>query len=682
MSYISKDFKNASRKAILSLVFFAICYLLIVLLTLGIAAAAVFGAYLLVVSFPRFITLALGVGILGFAVIIVLFLFKFLGKNTKQDLSHLHEIKGGDNPLLFAMLDELVKNINTKFPKRVFLSYDVNASVFFNSSFWSMFFPVKKNLQIGLGLINTVTEAELKAILAHEFGHFSQKEMKIGSYVYNVNQVIHNLLFENDSFDDTVERWAGISSYFSIFVIPAVKVISAVKWLLVKLYTVVNKTHLALSREMEFHADAIAAETTSPNSLKTGLLRLELSETALSSGLSIYNIEKYEAKRSENIYPEQTYVMQFLAKQRGVEILNDLPLVSLSVYNSLNNTKLVIKDQWASHPSIEDRINSLDALKINHSHEDKFAPAKLLLGDHVQLEKHFTEELFSHYPNKTEVMNFEDFKGVFVKEYNKSSLPSTFNGYYDNKAPLVFDIPTSLKQLDISIESLFNDDMVAKVIEQTTLENDINTLEHIANKNISTKTFDYDGKKYNRKEAKKLIGTLRTAQDKLKEQILVNDVAIFEFFLQREADSDREESLKRLYSNYFEFESKTNNRLELYFKASNALQFINERTQHNEIKVKLMEFEPIEKALKAELSDLYSKEYLKVELTKEAQKKVDIYLAEKLAYFGKKDYFHGNLEILFTSLEAFISLLNAGHAILKNEIVNYQASLIGKKETA
>ena len=73
---------------------------------------------------------------------------------------------------------------------------------------------------------HTVTEAELKAILAHEFGHFSQKEMKIGSYVYNVNQVIHNLLFENDSFDDTVERWAGISSYFSIFVIPAVKVIS------------------------------------------------------------------------------------------------------------------------------------------------------------------------------------------------------------------------------------------------------------------------------------------------------------------------------------------------------------------------------------------------------------------------------------------------------------------------
>jgi Zn-dependent protease with chaperone function len=59
-----------------------------------------------------------------------------------------------------------------------------------------MFLPIKKNLQIGIGLMNSLTQDELKAVLAHEFGHFSQKSMKIGSYVYYANQVIHNLYFK------------------------------------------------------------------------------------------------------------------------------------------------------------------------------------------------------------------------------------------------------------------------------------------------------------------------------------------------------------------------------------------------------------------------------------------------------------------------------------------------------
>jgi hypothetical protein len=64
---------------------------------------------------------------------------------------------------------------------------DVNASVFYDSSFWSIIFPIRKNLQIRLGLVNKIIEQELKAILAHEFGCFSQRSTKVGSFVYDVN---------------------------------------------------------------------------------------------------------------------------------------------------------------------------------------------------------------------------------------------------------------------------------------------------------------------------------------------------------------------------------------------------------------------------------------------------------------------------------------------------------------
>ena len=121
------------------------------------------------------------------------------------------EIKREKEPELFALIDDVVNEVQTQHPKKVFLSSDVNAFVNYNSSFWSMFFPVKKNLTIGLGLINTTTVSELKAILAHEFGHFSQKTMKVGSFVNQANKIIYDMLYNNKSIDKIGEGYIEIT---------------------------------------------------------------------------------------------------------------------------------------------------------------------------------------------------------------------------------------------------------------------------------------------------------------------------------------------------------------------------------------------------------------------------------------------------------------------------------------
>ena len=77
----------------------------------------------------------------------------------------------------------------------------------------------------------------------------------MGSYVYNVNQVIHNMLYENDGYNNIVSRWAEASGYFALFAILAIKIVRAIQWILQKLYGLVNKSYMALSREMEFQAD-------------------------------------------------------------------------------------------------------------------------------------------------------------------------------------------------------------------------------------------------------------------------------------------------------------------------------------------------------------------------------------------------------------------------------------------
>ncbi len=125
-------------------------------------------------------TLVLAAGLVVLGVMIVYFLIKFMFKTHKTDLSDLTLITRAQHPDLFAFIDGIVKEVGTPFPNKIYISPQVNASVFYDSSFWSMFFPIKKNLHIGMGLVNTITEEEFKAILAHEFGHFSQKSMKVG----------------------------------------------------------------------------------------------------------------------------------------------------------------------------------------------------------------------------------------------------------------------------------------------------------------------------------------------------------------------------------------------------------------------------------------------------------------------------------------------------------------------
>ena len=60
-------------------------------------------------------------------------------------------------------------------------------------------FPSKKNLEIGLPLVNALTLSELKAVLAHEFGHFAQGTgMRITYVIRGVNAWFARTVYERD----------------------------------------------------------------------------------------------------------------------------------------------------------------------------------------------------------------------------------------------------------------------------------------------------------------------------------------------------------------------------------------------------------------------------------------------------------------------------------------------------
>src|SRR5688572_17166397 len=143
-----------------------------------------------------------------------------------------------------------------------------------------MFLPTKKNLQIGLGLVNAVNVSEFKAVMAHEFGHFSQRSMKLGSFVYNVNRVIYNMLFENTSYGRSLEKWGSMHFLFAIFATITAAIVRAIQYVLRQMYGLINKNYMSLSREMEFHADAVAASVSGSDNCISALRRIELAGNA------------------------------------------------------------------------------------------------------------------------------------------------------------------------------------------------------------------------------------------------------------------------------------------------------------------------------------------------------------------------------------------------------------------
>lgn len=650
-----KEFKSAARKAIFAIIFFIISYLLLLLLSIAFAIFCGILGIGLVSLKVHWLTLALGAGLIGLGLIVVFFLIKFVFKSHKVDRSNLIELREEDAPLLYEDIREIVAKVKTNFPKRIYLSYEVNACVFYDSTFLSMIFPVKKNLQVGMALVNTVSREELKAILAHEFGHFSQRSMKVGSYVYTVNQIIFNMLYDNEGYGNAIQKFANISWYFSIFVVVGVKIIEGIQWVLKKLYNVVNLHHLSLSREMEFHADAIAVNTIGSKPFISSMMRLDLSNHAFDRTLSYYEQKIASNIKPKNIYPQHQFIMNILAEDTGVDFVNGLPNVTSEYLNRYNKSKLVIKNQWASHPSTEDRIAAINNGDFPAG-EDDGTPANVLFAAVANLQSAVTTLLFSKVIYKDQVSSdtFDDFEKDFAEEFKAKGFPAIFNGYYDSYNPTKIDLEQpAVNETDVAFEQLYTNEKIDILYSSFSLEADISTLKQIQTEETDIKSFEYDGTKYQKNE---ISGLLLKLEDELKEiqtSMSINDLVIHEYFKKKALTQQTEPVYLEKYAALLAFDKHYGSAVAIVSKIINETQFIQFTTPVEQIERNFSNFVQTETQFKEEITKLMAVPIFN-KMEAELKEKLDNYLSKgQLQYFAVDAYNDDNLDVLFYALNAF-----------------------------
>ncbi|HQR43124.1 MAG TPA: M48 family metallopeptidase, partial [Gemmatales bacterium] len=142
--------------------------------------------------------------------LMIIFLIKGLFKGQRIDREQYLQIFEKDSPQLWKFIHQVCQDTGAPRPRRIYLSAEVNACVIYNSSLLNLIVPPRKDLLIGLGLVNVLTLNEFKAVLAHEFGHFAQKSAGLGSYLMLARRIMDDIVYSRDGWDRFVDQWAGI----------------------------------------------------------------------------------------------------------------------------------------------------------------------------------------------------------------------------------------------------------------------------------------------------------------------------------------------------------------------------------------------------------------------------------------------------------------------------------------
>jgi Zn-dependent protease with chaperone function len=520
----SASFKSEAVKVMGSILLFILVYIALMVTAIVLAIAAGYGGIAFIALRPSFLTLMVGIGLAGLGVMVLFFLVKFLFKRNKVDRSHLVEVTRQQQPDLFAFIKKLTTEIGAPFPKRIYFSSEVNASVFYNSGFWSMFLPIRKNLQIGLGLVNSLTLSEFKAVLAHEFGHFSQRSMKLGSYVYNVNHVIFNMLYDNQGYGQALESWGNLSGYFSFFANITIRIVVGIQWVLQQMYGI---TYMSLSRQMEFHADAVAASASGSRQLATALLKLDMANLTQEKLFQTYNNWISDNLKARNMYPHHLEVMKHFAKDFNLPVVQDLPVVDEAASQRLTTSRVVINDQWASHPSTEDRVDHLNRLNI--AAENVTESAWVIFRDAEQIQQQMTDFVYrsATFKENPVLVDEQSFLERYQSEAGLYTYPEVYKGFFNNRP---------ITEVDPDQPQVRDADSLAGVLTEETLQlprklevlaNDIQSLEAIRDKKNGIKTFEFNSQRYQQRQAGDILKQLQEEKDHAASALAFADKRIY-----------------------------------------------------------------------------------------------------------------------------------------------------------
>ncbi|QDU65913.1 M48 family metallopeptidase [Engelhardtia mirabilis] len=193
------------------------------------------------------------------------------------------ELKREQEPKLFAFLDGLADGQGAPRPVRVEVDLRVNAS----ASLVSVRSLVRGDLvlTLGLPLVAGLDVRSFAAVVAHEYGHFAQgTAMRAYWVIATVHGWFERVVFERDQWDERIEsvqqRTDWISRRMALPIAGARGMVWVSRRILLGLMRLGELATAALSRQMEFDADAHAVRVVGTEVFEAMLPELSVIDSA------------------------------------------------------------------------------------------------------------------------------------------------------------------------------------------------------------------------------------------------------------------------------------------------------------------------------------------------------------------------------------------------------------------
>jgi Zn-dependent protease with chaperone function len=283
---------------------------------------------------------------------LALFMLKALVFVRRGKPGKMIEVTRADHPRLFDFLDRVAADARAPRPHRVFVSPEVNAAVFYDLTVLNLLWPSRKNLVIGLGVVNALNLSELKAVLAHEFGHFAQRSMAVGRWVYTAQQIAAHIVVQRDILDRFLRGLSNFDLRVAWIGWLLRTIVWAIRALVDTVFSIVILAERALAREMELQADLVAVSLTGSEPLIHALHRLGAADDALDRALAFTGSEANAGRRVDDLFALQTEMVARKRHIRADPTWGEVPAaVGEPAMFRLFKAQLASPPQmWSTHP--------------------------------------------------------------------------------------------------------------------------------------------------------------------------------------------------------------------------------------------------------------------------------------------------------------------------------------------
>lgn len=500
LTRLTPSYQLKAILAILSILLFFVLYF---------ALVASFG-YLLywavtydIVYFNK-ITFLLKLSAIAGAGMLFAFTLKFIFKLKNHQPTNRMKIHKENHPELFHFVYQICKETGAPKPKSIYVDPDVNAYVSYNNMWLSLLLPVGKDLTIGLGLVSSLNLTEFKAVIAHEFGHFAQRSMKIGSYIISANAIIHDMIFTRDRLDHMLDEWRSLDIRFSTAAWIITPIIWVIRQMLSLFYALLNLMYSSLSREMEFNADKVAVSVTGSDAIVSALWKLD-------GGTDHWNstINHAYLAAQKKLHVRNLYMHNDLAVKRAVglqqERISSLPMDSRGGKKYFSSSESSRVNMYASHPPNDLREHNAKVPYIACA-EDQRSPW-LLFSNAEALQEEMSTLIYQQYLGKApgEYIEAEAFERFIEDETQGAEQLSEYHNTFEGR---FIHIPTKEEMYaEEDPDKSYRTRLIALKSELTELMKPVQEIENlmlkaqqIAEGTSQEKSFTFNGSTYEKKQ--------------------------------------------------------------------------------------------------------------------------------------------------------------------------------------